>query len=160
MSGIELESPHKLAAAQQQFPCTIAGIGEVKTSWIGERGVEEIQKHISEEQVHSEVRVLANELKVLAAECLNAFESAGLLQSNEPQVCRAIELCHSYLPGKPASHNTPTGVSTISTLWKEESSQRKKQNQPATKSLATAVLGEKLVATLTEEKQQPPDVSL
>lgn len=38
-SGLEIQSPHKLVSTQQQFPCTIEGIGELRTAWIGHKGV-------------------------------------------------------------------------------------------------------------------------
>lgn len=36
MSGVEIISPHKTPA---RVPCTINGIGELQTSWIGQKGV-------------------------------------------------------------------------------------------------------------------------
>lgn len=36
MSGVEIISPQK---APTRVPCTIDGIGELRTSWIGQNGV-------------------------------------------------------------------------------------------------------------------------
>jgi len=39
LSGLEIVSPQKLASTQQQCPCVIEGIGELRTSWVGFKGV-------------------------------------------------------------------------------------------------------------------------
>lgn len=38
-SGLEIVSPHKVVSTRQQFPCIIEGIGELRTAWIGHKGV-------------------------------------------------------------------------------------------------------------------------
>ena len=37
-SGLEIVSPQKVLS-KKQFPCTIEGIGELRTAWIGHEGV-------------------------------------------------------------------------------------------------------------------------
>lgn len=39
MSGLEIVSPHKATSGVQRLPCTIEGVGEIRSSWIGQRGV-------------------------------------------------------------------------------------------------------------------------
>ena len=39
MSGMEIISLHKSTTKGQQHHCTIEGLGEVRTSWIGQKGV-------------------------------------------------------------------------------------------------------------------------
>lgn len=39
MSGIEIISPQRAMAKARQFPCSIEGVGDVQTSWIGRQGV-------------------------------------------------------------------------------------------------------------------------
>ena len=39
MSGLEITSPHKVTNMVQKFPRTVEGVGEIRTSWIGQRGV-------------------------------------------------------------------------------------------------------------------------
>jgi len=39
MSGVEMISPQREMAKAHQFPCSIEGVGDVRTSWIGQQGV-------------------------------------------------------------------------------------------------------------------------
>lgn len=155
VSGMEMESPYKSLAATKEFPCNIPGVGDIRTAWIGQHGVSEIQKQLEEKKKQNEEKTTTTQFKVLASECLKAFEVAGMKESDEPQVKKAIELCSSYVP-KAIEHSTS---SSIAALWKESSEMGAHRLQMP-HSLATAVLGETLVATITEDKHKPPDVSV
>ena len=151
MSGVEIVS----RPVSAECPCNISGIGNICTSWVGQKGIGDIKKKIEDEQEESEVKAKSRELRVLATECLKAFESAGLQSSEICQVRKAMDLCHSYAP---RSSCTKPATSTIASLWKRQPLENEMSEQ-TTQSLAASVLGEKLVSTVTEEKQQPPDVS-
>lgn len=158
MSGVEVVSPHKLMAAARESPCSLPGIGELRTSWIGQRGVCDIQRQLVEKEAQSQIKAVKSALGVLARECMKAFETAGVLTSDEPQIRKAIDLCSSYIPH--TSRCKATAPSTaIATLWKGERNAPLLPCPEDKKDLATSILGEKLVETLTEEKRQPPDVS-
>ena len=157
MSGVEMESPHKLMATAQQFRCEIPGIGAVSTMWVGHKGVRDIRRKLAEEETTSKVKELSTELRVLAKECMTAFEVAGLKNSDDPKIRKAVDLCSSYLP-QTARCRVTTSTS-IATLWKEQQSGSELPGPVDKKELATSILGEKLVDTLTEKNQQPPDVS-
>ena len=157
MSGVEMESPHKLMATAQQFRCEIPGIGAVSTMWVGHKGVRDIRRKLAEEETTSKVKELSTELRVLAKECMTAFEVAGLKSSDDPKIRKAVDLCSSYLP-QTARCRVTTSTS-IATLWKEQQSGSELPGPVDKKELATSILGEKLVDTLTEKNQQPPDVS-
>ena len=75
--------------------------------------------------------------------------------SDNPQIQKAIDLCTQYIP---KAGKKLTASSSISALWKK-SEERRPLSHETPQSLATAVLGENLVATITEKKQSPPDVS-
>ena len=156
MSGVEVVSPHKLMAAARESPCTIPGIGDLRTSWIGQKGVCDIQRKLLEKDARSQIKAVTTELAVLAKECMKAFEVAGLITSDEPQIKKAVDLCSSYIP-QTSRHKPATPSTAIAALWKGEASAAPHLEDKC--DLATAVLGEKLVETLTEEKRQPPDVS-
>ena len=162
ISGIELESPHKSIAVAQDFPCNIEGIGDLRTSWIGQNGVKEIQQNKLQAEMQTAVKAKATEVKVLAAQCLRAFEEAKLEDSVLPQVQKAISMCLSYAPCKETPSTLRKSTSIIATLWNKEklgTSVDATENAVASQAVATAVLGEKLVATVMQEKQRPPDVS-
>ena len=38
ISGIEMNSPHKAMAAANEFPCHVSEVGDIRTSWIGQKG--------------------------------------------------------------------------------------------------------------------------
>ena len=117
MSGIELESPHKSIAVAQDFPCNIEGIGDLRTSWTGQKGVQEIQQNKLKEETQTAMQVRATELKVLAVECLRAFMEAGMENSDLSQVQKAIAMYapHTELPSHPR-----TNTSMIANLWRKE----------------------------------------
>ena len=162
ISGIELESPHKSIAVAQDFPCNIEGIGDLRTSWIGQKGVKEIQQHKLQEEMQTAVQAKTTEVKFLAVECLRAFKEAKVQNSDLPQVRKAIEMCLSYTPRAETSSALQRNTSAIATLWKKEkpgTSAEANDNAMDSQAIATTVLGEKLVAAIMQEKHQPPDVS-
>lgn len=153
-SGLLLESPHKSLVGEKEFPCNIPGVGDVSTAWIGHHGLKEIQSKIKESKAQSKEREMSIQLRVLAEECLKAFEVSGLSGNNHQQVKKAMELCSSYAP-KATKKATKTS-SSIASLWKQSVETDVSQNETPL-SLATSILGEQLVA---EESRTPPDVSL
>lgn len=157
MSGVEVVSPHKLIAVAQENPLLIPGIGEVRTSWIGHKGVCEMKTRSTEERAEAEVKAVMMELRVLATECMKAFKAAGMEESDDPQVKKAVGLCSSYLP-QTREQKQATCV-TIADLWKGEKIEPAVLPSQSKRDLASSLLGQKLVDTLTEEQRQPPDVS-
>lgn len=120
-----------------------------------QKGIGDIKKKIADEQEESKIKAKSHELRVLATECLKAFEAAGLQGSEICQVRKAMDLCHSYAP---RSSCTKPATSAIASLWKRQPLDNEISEQ-ASQSLAASILGKKLVSTVIEEKQQPPDVS-
>ena len=162
ISGIELESPHKSIAVAQEFPCNIEGIGDLRTSWIGQSGVKEIQQNRLQEEMQTAVQAKATEVKVLAVQCLRAFKEAKMEDSVLPQVQKAIAMCLPYVPHTEIPSTLQRTTGAIATLWKKEkpgTSVDVNENAMASQAVATTILGEKLVATVMQEKHQPPDVS-
>ena len=112
---------------------------------------------MAQQEAASQTATMKKQLQELAAQCNQAFVAAGLQDSAHPQVRKALELCSSYMTCSVA--NKEKASPAISNLWKDDQ-QKINQTTMDTKQLATSVLGEDLVATLTEDKHQPPDVSL
>ena len=164
MSGIDMESPHKDLATAQEFPCSIPVIGDVCTSWIGQKGVSDLQKLKQQEETKNEVQAKSSELRVLATECLKAFEVAGLRNSDDPQVRKATDLCLLYVPRFMCKTSSRNMSCDIAQVWKqqvqEHSNPVAEGKEPAVQSLAESILGEKLIDTVTEKKRQAPDVSI
>ena len=99
---------------------------------------------------------LKKELLELSAECRKAFAAAGLEDSDNPQVQKALQLCSSHATNQNTGVRTKAAVA-IGGLWKRDGCEE--EIPVDRKELATSILGEDLVATLTEESHQPPDVS-
>ena len=98
MSGVEVDSPYKFLLESQEFPCDIQGIGEIRTSWVGQQGVLEIKRTVSERKTAQEVKTLSSDIKKLASNCYRAFEKAGLLNSeDEIMIKGAVELCQTHI---------------------------------------------------------------
>ena len=155
-----MDSPHKMMISARESPGKIPGVGDIRTSWIDVKGMREIQRCMANEEAQSQSKAKKTELKVLATECMKAFESAGLRNSNDPQIKIAVDLCSSYMPQATRQINAPRSTS-MANLWKgDTTSASVLPCLTDKKSLGISVLGEKLVETLTEEKRQPPDVSL
>ena len=57
MSGVEVDSPYKFLFESQEFPCDIRGIGEICTSWVGQQGVLEIKRTVSERKQHKRLKL-------------------------------------------------------------------------------------------------------
>lgn len=115
-----------------------------------------IEKSLAQEEAASQTAILKKELQQFAVQCNKAFIAAGLQDSAHPEVRKALEICSSHMPCRVVKKEKASPA--IAKLWKED--QSVKQTTVDTKQLATSVLGEDLVATLTEDKHQPPDVSL
>lgn len=154
VSGMVVESPHKTILTEKEFPCNISGVGQVSTSWIGKTGLIEMQNKVAETEAQKRGKNTACQLQGLATECLKAFRVMDTQKSTDPQIQKAISLCMQY------THRTEerTVTSSIASLWKGQGSQ---DMQPCAtpESIATKVLGESLVSTITEKKRTPPDVS-
>ena len=158
ISGVEFESPHKLLSTAEEFPVEIAGVGELSTRWVGSKGVLSIRKQLVQEGATEQVKTLNAELKLMAQQCTEAFKVSGLMESENTNVRRAIDLCASYL-GVPQASKVPKTTSSIATLWKQQVLDESEQSTSKNPSdLASSVLGEKLMDTLTEKNREPPDV--
>ena len=163
MSGIEMESPHKEISTAKEFPCNIPEVGQVSSSWIGQRGVCDIIELRVKEAADSELQTKSSELRELAIECLQAFESAGLIESENPQVIKATKLCLSYAPRAVTNMHETSRRSTscaIADLWKQNDpvNNDKDGHPPDAQSLAESLLGDQLVDKVMEKNRQPPDV--
>lgn len=79
---------------------------------------------------------MKKELNVLAVECRKAFEVARLVDSIQPQIRKAVDLCSSYSPTISKLINREAASRT---LWKEN--KREHQMAMDKKELATSVLG-------------------
>lgn len=160
LSGIEMESPHKEIATAHEFPCNISEVGEVCSSWIGQKGVCDIVQMRAQELAEGKIQAKSSELRVLATECLRAFEAAGMCESKNPQVSKATELCSSYAPHAATQAPRKSRPCEISRLWKEsEHLAFTADSESATQSLAESLLGKQLVEKITEKNHQAPDVS-
>ena len=163
MSGIEMESPHKEMVTAVEFPCNIPEVGDICTSWIGQRGVGQILKMREHEIAEREMHTKCHELQVLAVECLQAFEAVGVCDSSNPQLCKAVDLCLSYAPRFRTKLRKTSQRSTaceIANLWKQPNDDEASGQNPSVQSLAETILGDKLVDKVTEKNRQPPDVSV
>lgn len=157
MSGVVVDSPYKVLFESQEFPFEIQGIGEIRTSWIGQQGVLEIKRTVSEQKTAQQVKTLSSDLKKLACNCHKAFEKAGLLDSEDEVIKSAVELCQAHLQKLPQEGRKRT--SAIASLWKQHTSTEEAHCSKDMAKHVTAVLGDKLVDTLTEKHREPPDVS-
>ena len=143
-----MESPHKELAPAHEFPCIISDVGEIHSSWIGQKGVSDIVEMRAQEIASSVVTSKTGELRKLASECLLAFEVTGLSASENPQVHKATELCKSYVPKAVSSiRNLPRRTScNINHLWQIDDHIQDTECQRNTgQSVAKSTLGEKLV---------------
>ena len=107
---------------------------------------------MTQQEAASQTATMKKQLQELAAQCNQAFVAAGLQDSAHPQVRKALELCSSYL------QCSQQGESFTSNFQSLEG--RPTKSKPDHHGHETVGLGEDLVATLTEDKHQPPDVSL
>ena len=118
----------------------IPGLGYLSTSWIGKRGQDELVETMKRHIEATKVTELKKELKTLASVCLQ-----GLTSGEMQDVKQAVNLCHQYVPKVKA---TPSNAST--TLVADSTDKIEH---------ATEVLGEKIVAKITENHRDPPHVS-
>ena len=129
----------------------IPGLGYLSTSWIGKRGQDELVENMKRHIEATKVTELKKELKTLASVCLQ-----GLTSGEMQDVKQAVNLCHQYVPKVKA---TPSNASTtlVADLWRNSTAT---SNGTADKiEHATEVLGEKIVAKITENHRDPPHVS-
>ena len=118
-----------------------------------------IEQFLAREAAESKVTTLKKELHTLAVECNKAFQVAGLHKNSHPQIAKALELCSSHTTTTPTpqsegiSHGKAS--SRIADLWRNEIPV---QDTGDEKTLATSILGAKLVETLNEDNHQQPDV--
>lgn len=131
-------SPCKLASRTKQnpsTPCIIEGVGELQTSWIGQRGVWfiltiiaypkliqlfEMEQALAQEGAQLKLVATKKELQVLAVECKRAFEAVGMDHSQHPQVKKALALCSSYVSPSSKPTNKHVTSSTVADLWKQD----------------------------------------
>ena len=118
-----------------------------------------IGDHKKKDQEEKKIAIAekSQEIQMLAVTGLDAFEAVGL-SSEVPEVKKAIELCSSYTP-LPTDKKTPETSSSVATLWKEQACSSNIEQDIDSRAVAVSVLGEKLVSAVTQERQQPPDVS-
>lgn len=155
LSGVEMESPHVKVIGSKESLHEIPGIGFIATSWIGHVGREQLFEKFSKEIVAPKIHDLKKELNMLASVCLKGFQSFEVLGNKlTPDAQKAVVLCEQYAT-KPKQRRIEA-FTPMSDLWKSTSS---RSQEPEDKvELATKVLGEKIVGTITEEHKDPPHV--
>ena len=158
-SGIELESPHKDLVLAHEFPCHVSDIGEVRSLWVGHKGVNEIVQMRAKEREEVEVSSKSQELRKLARECLLALQEAGLAESDSAQVRKATKLCKLYHPQNVSDQPRDLWGCSISRLWRNNDHVGSGNQEQAGISVAETVLGDELVEKVTEKNRSPPDVS-
>ena len=131
------------------------GTSNLNTSWIGQKGVCAIENSMKVDRLETQIKGLKSELNVLAKQCTKAFMSAGLMNSADQDVRKAVSLCssHYHVPGTNAK--SPPNFATI---WNQNTGEK----LPVAcdrKEHALQVLGSDLVNVITEENREPPDVS-
>lgn len=113
-----------------------------------------MQKKIEDTKVKQRGKNTACQLQELATECLKAFKVMDAQKSTDPQIQRAISLCEQH--NSRAEKRRVT--SSIAFLWKGQGSQDV-QSGATPELIATKVLGESLVSTISENNRAAPDVS-
>lgn len=151
MSGVEIESPHVTLASEKNRSYEIPRIGIISTLWTGQEGRQALMNDYEMEIETPKITALKRELRELASTCLKALVD---IQDTKPQVRQAIDMCRNYIP---KSSNRIID-NPISDLWKNKTSNSPK-SPTNSKELATQVLGEQIVNTITERNKDPPDVS-
>ena len=155
MSGVELESPHAVIAAEKESSFEIPGIGIISTQWIGREGRCKLIKQFMIEMETPRLSDLKKELRTLASVCLKAFESYAVENISKPDIKQALD---RYVPKSSKAHEKRLD-NPISCVWKGASSQD--QLLPIDNiELATHILGEHVVDTITEKKRDPPHVRI
>ena len=92
---------------------------------------------------------------MLATECLKVFETAGVRTSDHLVIAKAVKLCTAYVL-QSTGHKGTTLSSIFAALWKEQACMRTSTSVlpiEDAKDLATSILRENLVDTLTEKAQ-------
>jgi sulfite reductase alpha subunit-like flavoprotein len=122
----------------------VPGVGFVSTSWVGKRGQDELVEIMRKQTEVIKVSELKKELKTLAVVCLQGFASTD--------VERAV---NQYAPSVKSTEKASTAVAELwrSSLSTSCGTEDKVQH-------ATEILGEKIVAKITEENRDTPHVSV
>lgn len=128
----------------------IPGLGFLSTSWVGKRGQDELVQTIRRRTDAIKVTELKKELKTLASVCLQ-----GLTSGDASDIHQAVNLCHEYVPKVKSAQPSKT---IVAELWKNAASTSHCAEDKVHH--ATAVLGEKIVAKITEAHRDPPHVSI
>ena len=161
MSGVQLQQSSVHGKDRNEtFDANIPGIGPLRSTWIGKIGVQYIQDRYDHIKSEETMKQLNTEIKIMASECLTAFKTAGLLETQDPLIKRAIDMCsiHCKSDSKQSSQTTSqSGTSTIINLWKSGEADEECENEDPD-SLAVSILGKDLTDSLIEKNSQPPDV--
>lgn len=72
-TGVEIESPHVVMAAEKEQVYSIPGIGSISILWIGREGRDALMKSFVLEIETPRLADLKKELRTLASNCLNAL---------------------------------------------------------------------------------------
>lgn len=155
LSGVELESPRNQQLQSNEPAAHLPGIGTIATSWVGHKGREQLMQRYSKDLETVRVSELQKELRNLASVCVNAFEK---IQSTLPEATKAMILCKQHLPKARLSRDDSLSSAPLVDLWKETCSNSGNVAPADSVELATTVLGEKIVSTITEEHKEPPHV--
>lgn len=157
LSGVEMESPHIQLTNDKECSHEIPEIGVIATSWVGHTGRQQLIEDFTKSIVTPKVQDLKKELLMVASVCLKGFQSIETDDDLPSDAQKAIDLCQQYVP-KPKQRRIEASVSE---LWKENCNVVSQDAIPVDKvQLATTVLGEKIVGTITEKHKDPPHVSL
>ena len=148
MSGVEIDSLERDADKG-------AKVRNLSTSWIGQKGVCEIENSIMVDKFKNQLEDLKNELNSLAKEYTKAFMSTNLMDSDNPQVVKAVKLCSSHYS---ASGKGVKSLPSFAAVWNDENGELKSKHGDR-KEHAKRVIGTDLVGTIIEENHEPPDVS-
>ena len=161
ISGLEINctSGTKQAGFLQPLPLTqIEGIGELKTSWIGQEGVQDLSEKYKCRLEADQISQLKEQLKDLAEVCSRALNCPD----NQTEVQKALQLCRRYIPcskGKQRRPGPASPKSSVAKLWLTAYSQEDNMDTEDPNELACNVLGQELIDTILEKHRQPPDVS-
>ena len=132
-------------------PTLIPGIGELRTSWIGAYGVQELSKQYEQTCIEEDNKQLKNKLKQT---CRNMHQSIQF----STEVTTAMELCNKYTKRrKKRLYSVIDPTSSAARLWSLSDEDQIDEQDPHT--LSNSILEEHLTNTLTENHRQPPDVS-
>lgn len=138
----------------------IPGVGVVPTSWVGEKGRQNIWQNFVKDTDSAVVADLKKELRILSTTCLKAFDKfANKEEHSLPDVQTAIKLCQQNAPKRKSSHQPATAP--VAKMWKGACNSFDGVEPAEDKvKLARHVLGDTIVSTIREEHKDPPHVSI